>query len=207
MSIDEILRSAGQIGERGLGDINAHLFVECGKDLPKGDGALSGFSRLFVGSANDLPVAHTAAGKECRSDARPVIAPSFGIDHRCAAKFTPHDDGDILIKAALMKIGDECREPAVEQRQILTQLAEIVGMVVPPAEGKRDYARASLHQTSCGKEVFWQTGATVAVECRKDTGVLDEAPAAYKDIDQVIANQADLVEVKYQLKQVLCVKG
>jgi len=48
---------------------------------------------------------------------------------------------------------------------------------------------------------------TRGVECRKDAGVLDEAPAAYKDIDQVIANQADLVEVKYQLKQVLCVKG
>jgi tRNA-splicing ligase RtcB len=48
---------------------------------------------------------------------------------------------------------------------------------------------------------------TLGVECRKDGGVLDEAPAAYKDIDQVIAHQADLVEVKYQLKQVLCVKG
>ena len=48
---------------------------------------------------------------------------------------------------------------------------------------------------------------TRGVECRKDAGVLDEAPAAYKDIDQVIANQADLVEVKFQLKQVLCVKG
>lgn len=48
---------------------------------------------------------------------------------------------------------------------------------------------------------------TKGVECRKDDGVLDEAPAAYKNIEKVIAHQADLVEVKYQLKQVLCVKG
>ncbi|MBW4685885.1 MAG: RtcB family protein [Komarekiella atlantica HA4396-MV6] len=48
---------------------------------------------------------------------------------------------------------------------------------------------------------------TSGVECRKDTGVLDEIPGAYKPIDQVMANQADLVEVVATLKQVLCVKG
>ena len=48
---------------------------------------------------------------------------------------------------------------------------------------------------------------TQGVECRKDPGVLDEIPGAYKDIDEVMANQADLVEVVHTLKQVLCVKG
>ncbi len=48
---------------------------------------------------------------------------------------------------------------------------------------------------------------TEGVECRKDNGVLDEIPAAYKPIDQVMANQADLVEVVATLKQVICVKG
>lgn len=48
---------------------------------------------------------------------------------------------------------------------------------------------------------------TVGVECRKDAEVLDEIPGAYKDIDQVMANQADLVEIVAELKQVLCVKG
>jgi tRNA-splicing ligase RtcB len=45
------------------------------------------------------------------------------------------------------------------------------------------------------------------VECRKDGGVIDEIPGAYKDIDTVMANQSDLVEVVHTLKQVLCVKG
>jgi tRNA-splicing ligase RtcB len=48
---------------------------------------------------------------------------------------------------------------------------------------------------------------TEGVECRKDGGVVDEIPAAYKDVRQVIADQRDLVEVVAELKQVVCVKG
>jgi tRNA-splicing ligase RtcB len=48
---------------------------------------------------------------------------------------------------------------------------------------------------------------TEGVESRKDAGVLDELPAAYKDIESVIAAQSDLVEVVAHLKQVVCVKG
>jgi tRNA-splicing ligase RtcB len=49
--------------------------------------------------------------------------------------------------------------------------------------------------------------ATAGVECRKDESVIDETPAAYKPIDDVMAAQADLVEIVHTLKQVLCVKG
>jgi len=49
--------------------------------------------------------------------------------------------------------------------------------------------------------------ATEGVECRKDQSVLDETPKAYKDIDAVMAAQGDLVEIVYQLKQVMCLKG
>ncbi len=48
---------------------------------------------------------------------------------------------------------------------------------------------------------------TDGVECRKDTGVIDEIPGAYKDIDTVMENQRDLVDVVHTLKQVVCVKG
>lgn len=48
---------------------------------------------------------------------------------------------------------------------------------------------------------------TQGVECRKDAGVIDEIPSAYKNIDEVMRNQNDLVEVVAQLKQVVCVKG
>ncbi len=49
--------------------------------------------------------------------------------------------------------------------------------------------------------------ATHGVECRKDKDVIDETPAAYKDIDDVMAAQSDLVEIVHTLKQIICVKG
>jgi len=48
---------------------------------------------------------------------------------------------------------------------------------------------------------------TEGVECRKDEDVLDEIPGAYKDIDEVMANQADLVRPIHTLHQIVCVKG
>jgi len=48
---------------------------------------------------------------------------------------------------------------------------------------------------------------TQGIECRKDSGVIDEIPGAYKDIDQVMANQSDLIEIVHTLKQILCIKG
>ena len=63
------------------------------------------------------------------------------------------------------------------------------------SEAKRRFSRADLEAQTRG------------VECRKDKGVLDEVPGAYKDIDEVMANQTDLVEVVHTLKQVVCVKG
>jgi len=49
--------------------------------------------------------------------------------------------------------------------------------------------------------------ATEGVECRKDKDVIDETPAAYKDIEAVMDAQRDLVDVVHTLKQVVCVKG
>lgn len=52
-----------------------------------------------------------------------------------------------------------------------------------------------------------QIRATAHVECRKDAAVIDEIPMAYKDIEQVMRAQRDLVEVLHTLRQVVCVKG
>lgn len=64
----------------------------------------------------------------------------------------------------------------------------------------RTKARASFTREDLEKQ-------TDGIECRKDEGVLDEIPGAYKDIEQVMENQKDLVEVVAQLKQIICVKG
>jgi tRNA-splicing ligase RtcB len=63
------------------------------------------------------------------------------------------------------------------------------------AEAKRQFTLAQ------------HAAATAGIECRKDKGVIDETPMAYKDIDAVMAAQRDLVDVVHTLRQVVCVKG
>lgn len=69
------------------------------------------------------------------------------------------------------------------------------GRKMSRGEAKRRFSLADL------------AAQTEGVECRKDGGVLDEIPGAYKPIERVMEAQRDLVEVVHELRQVLCVKG
>lgn len=69
------------------------------------------------------------------------------------------------------------------------------GRKMSRAEAKRRFKVADL------------IAQTQGIECRKDAGVIDEIPSAYKPIDEVMNQQTDLVEVVATLKQVICVKG
>lgn len=69
------------------------------------------------------------------------------------------------------------------------------GRVMSRSKAKRMFNEQDLEQQTQG------------VECRIDKSVVDEIPAAYKDIDKVMANQTDLVDVVHTLKQVMCIKG
>jgi len=67
-----------------------------------------------------------------------------------------------------------------------------------------------MHSRSAAKKLFTMEDhaeATKGIECRKDAGVIDETPLAYKDIDAVMAAQSDLVDIVHTLRQVVCVKG
>ena len=69
------------------------------------------------------------------------------------------------------------------------------GRALSRTEAKKRYSAADLR------------AQTIGVECRKDHNVVDELPAAYKDIDKVMEAQQDLVEIVHTLKQIVCVKG
>lgn len=77
----------------------------------------------------------------------------------------------------------------------LQSCAHGAGRRMSRRQAKRQFSRKDLEAQTSG------------VECRKDKGVVDEIPGAYKDIDTVMANQTDLVDVVHTLKQVVCVKG
>lgn len=68
----------------------------------------------------------------------------------------------------------------------------------------RRMSRTKAKSVFTSKDLVEQTKG---VECRKDHGVVDEIPGAYKDIDEVMRNQEDLVNITAVLKQVVCIKG
>ncbi|HJQ63229.1 MAG TPA: RtcB family protein [Burkholderiales bacterium] len=68
----------------------------------------------------------------------------------------------------------------------------------------RRMSRSAANKAFTARDVVEQTAGVL---CRKDKGVIDEIPGAYKPIEEVMANQSDLVEVVHTLKQVVCVKG
>jgi tRNA-splicing ligase RtcB (3'-phosphate/5'-hydroxy nucleic acid ligase) len=68
----------------------------------------------------------------------------------------------------------------------------------------RKMSRSAAKRTFDEQDVSHQTEG---IECRKDKGIIDEIPAAYKDIDTVMAHQHDLIEVVHTLKQIICIKG
>ncbi|MEO8432253.1 MAG: RtcB family protein [Acidobacteriota bacterium] len=69
------------------------------------------------------------------------------------------------------------------------------GRAMSRSEAKRRFTREDLERETAG------------IDCRKDAGVVDEIPSAYKPIEEVIEKSSDLVEVVAQLRQLLCVKG
>ena len=79
--------------------------------------------------------------------------------------------------------------------QSLCSCAHGAGRLMSRTEAKKRFTAADVERQTAG------------VECRKDAGVVDEIPGAYKNVDEVMANQSDLVEVVHTLRQVVCVKG
>ncbi len=68
----------------------------------------------------------------------------------------------------------------------------------------RRMSRTAAEQQFTEHDLIRQTEGVI---CRKDKGVIDEIPGAYKDIDVVMENQSDLTEIVHTLKQLVCVKG
>ena len=88
--------------------------------------------------------------------------------------------------------------------RLLFVVSVILRASIPAAMAGRAMSRNAAKKKFSLAE---HAAATAGIECRKDADVIDETPAAYKDIKQVMAAQSDLVEVVHTLKQVVCVKG
>ncbi|KVQ64000.1 RNA-splicing ligase RtcB [Burkholderia ubonensis] len=218
-------------GSRGVGNAIGSLFIELAQadmrqhiaNLP--DRNLAYFnegSRHFddyveaVGWAQDYARHNRQAMMDAVIDAaRSVIGKPFGVDehavncHHNYVQKERHFGEDVLVT----------RKGAVSAQK--GQLG-----IIPGSMGAKSFivrglgnpesfcscshgAGRSMSRTEAKRRftVEDQVKATQGVECRKDAGVVDEIPMAYKDIDAVMAAQRSLVEVVHTLRQVVCVKG
>jgi len=79
-----------------------------------------------------------------------------------------------------------------------------VSLSSSPHGAGRQYSRTKARRTFNVEDL---RAAMVGIEYRDTDAFIDEIPAAYKDIDQVMADAANLVEVRHTLRQVVNVKG
>jgi len=217
-------------GSRGIGNAIGTYFIELArKDAEKGDVRLPDRDLAYfpegaghfddyveaVGWAQDYARANRAEMMEIVLDALHRHLPSFEVTgtavncHHNYVERERHYGEDVwLTRKGAIRAG-----------------AGELG-IIPGSMGARSYivrgrgSAESFHSCAHGAGRRMSRNAaqkhfkladlerqTEGVICRKDKGVLDEIPGAYKDIDRVMANQSDLVEVVHTLKQLLCVKG
>jgi tRNA-splicing ligase RtcB len=217
-------------GSRGVGNCIGRYFIARAREtmlksdvhLPDRDLAwLSEGSKPFddyaeaVGWAQDYALANRSEMMELILDALRRHLPAFEISHEainCHHNYVQQEEhfgqrvyvtrkGAISARAGELGIvpgSMGARSYVVRGRgnpESFHSCAHGAGRRMSRNEAKRRFSRAELE------------AQTLGVECRKDKGVLDEIPGAYKDIDKVMADQTDLVEVVHTLKQVVCVKG
>lgn len=73
-----------------------------------------------------------------------------------------------------------------------------------PHGAGREYSRTRARKTFTAEDL---RAAMAGIEYRDTDAFIDEIPAAYKDIDRVMADAADLVDVRHVLRQLVNVKG
>ncbi len=217
-------------GSRGIGNAIGSYFIELAKKdsmknnvhLPDADLAYfpEGAKHFHdyveaVGWAQDYARANRAEMMELVLDGMRRHLPSFEVTDEavnCHHNYVEHEE----------HFGE--RVWLTRKGAIRARVGELG--IIPGSMGARSYivrgkgSAESFHSCAHGAGRLMSRNAaqkkfslqdlqaqTEGVICRKDKGVIDEIPGAYKNIDEVMANQSDLVEVVHTLKQVICVKG
>ncbi|MGW4222867.1 RtcB family protein [Streptomyces bauhiniae] len=140
--------------------------------------------------------------------ARPVFEPEISCHHNYVAE-ERYDGKDLLVtRKGAIRAG--AGEYGIIPGSMGTSSYIVKGLGNSAAFNSASHGAGRRMSRSAAKRRFSTRDLeeqTRGVECRKDSGVVDEIPGAYKNIDQVMEQQRDLVEVVAKLKQFVCVKG
>lgn len=217
-------------GSRGIGNAIGRHFIELAKEdmlrrdihlphrdlayLEEGNEHFSGYVEA-VGWAQDYAAANRRAMLAATLEALRPHLPSFDIVNQainCHHNYISREQvggSEVYVtrKGAIRAGMDEL---GIIPGSMGTKSYIVRGLGNPSSYNSCSHGAGRRMSRTKAKATFTEEDLieqTRGVECRKDAGVIDEAPGAYKDIDSVMANQDDLVEVVHTLKQVLCVKG
>ncbi|RRR79088.1 RtcB family protein [Streptomyces sp. RP5T] len=216
-------------GSRNIGKELAEFHIGVAQKLPHNQGLVDRDLAVFIARTpqmeayrNDLFWAQEYArynrtimmallkdvvSKEFKK-ARPTFEPEISAHHNYVAE-ERYDGMDLLVtRKGAIRAGSG--EYGIIPGSMGTGSYIVKGLGNEKAFNSASHGAGRRMSRNAAKRRF-STGdleeQTRGVECRKDSGVVDEIPAAYKSIDQVIDQQRDLVEVVAKLKQVVCVKG
>ena len=87
---------------------------------------------------------------------------------------------------------------------VVEGLGNVMALESSPHGAGREYSRSAARKTFTREQL---REAMVGIEYRDTDAFLDEIPAAYKPIDTIMADAADLVSIRHTLRQLLNVKG
>lgn len=217
-------------GSRGIGNAIGRYFISLAKkDMGKHIHNLPDKDLAYFSDGSDHYIDYVAAVNWAQDYARINRDEMMGLTLRAIQPFLPSFIADrCAINCHHNYVNKEShfgKEIMVTRKGAISARNGELG-IIPGSMGSKSYIVSgkgntdSFSSSSHGAgRVMSRTAArqrfrttdlveqTRGIECRKDKGVIDEIPMAYKDIDSVMNNQTDLVDVIHTLKQVLCVKG
>ena len=151
-------------------------------------------------------------GLACRTLEREVPGTGFGQWISCHHNYVAeerYDGVDVLVtRKGAIRAGSG--EYGIIPGSMATGTYVVKGLGNPESFNSASHVAGRRMSRNKARKTFTREDLveqTKGVECRKDLGVVDEIPAAYKDLESVIEAQTDLVRVVAHLRQVVCVKG
>ncbi len=170
---------------------------------------IKSFNRMF---GAELDIDHAVA-------TTPSTSPKTGREHsqidivvNCHHNYVAMEDhfGDKVYVTRKGAINAESGRYGIIPGSMGAKSFIIRGLGNPQSFNSCSHGAGRKMSRTAAKKAFTQEDLkrqTAGVECRKDRGVVDEIPGAYKDIEEVMRAQDDLVEIVAELKQIICVKG
>ncbi len=216
-------------GSRNIGKTLAEQHVAIAKRLPHNDGLVDRDLAVFLGGTPEMDayLADLRWAQEYAARSRTVMmalvvdvvrthlaaaAPTFdeavNVHHNYVAVETV--DGTELVVTRKGAIRAGTGELGLIPGSMGTGSYVVRGLGNPASYWSASHGAGRRMSRTAARKRFTAAdlaAQTAGVECRKDEGVVDEIPGAYKDLDAVVAAQSDLVEVVARLTTLLCVKG